>query len=128
MPQDPLDIALALRAGRATWVRYPYLEHRFGERGKRFISSDSCWLVALTAMSAESATKNLDWLRTVLASRGIATVIVEDHLTALSQELAAGSSGQPQPCAHYERFLSNRAAERRALLDPERGDAVDRRV
>jgi len=119
MPQNPLDIALALRVGRTSWLRYPYLEYRFGERGKRFTSSDSCWLVALTEMSAESATKNLDWLRTVLAGRGIATVILEDQLAAISRELAVRSPGQPQSCAHYERFLSSRAAERRALLDTE---------
>jgi len=117
MPQNPLDIAVALRVGADMWVRYPYLEQRFGERGKRFTSSDSCWLVALTEMSVESATWNLDWLRTFLASRGIPTTILEEHLTALSRELAVGSPGAPQPCAHYERFLSRRAAERQALLD-----------
>lgn len=119
MPQNPRDIALALRVGRASWVRYPYLEQRYGERGKRFNSSDSCWLVALTGMSVESATKSLEWLRTVLATRGIATVILEDHLAALAQELAAESPGEPRPCTHYERFLSARAAERRALFDAE---------
>jgi heme oxygenase len=131
MPQNPLHIALALRVGRASWRRYPYLEYRFGERGKRFSRSDSCWLVALTQMSVESATKSLDWLRTILASRGIATVILEDHLAALSRELALGSPGQPQPCAHYARFLSSRAAERGALLDTESAtqliDQFDRR-
>ena len=48
MPQNPLEIDLALRAAKVAWERYPYLEHRYGERGRRFTDSDSCWLVTLT--------------------------------------------------------------------------------
>src|SRR5439155_320771 len=29
MPQDPLEIVLALRAGRAAWEKYPYFDRRF---------------------------------------------------------------------------------------------------
>jgi heme oxygenase len=119
MPQNPLDIDLALRVGRTVWARYPYLEYRFGERGKRFASSDTCWLMALTEMSEESATENLHWLRTILASRGIPTVTLEDKLVAISRELQLRSPEQPLPCAHYHRFLSTCATERRALLDVE---------
>jgi heme oxygenase len=117
MPQNPREIALALRAGRTAWEKYPYLEHRFGERGKRFTSSDSCWLVALTRMSVESATKNLEWLRTVLASRGIPTVILEGHLAAISQALAVESLEDAQPRGRFDPFLLSRDAERRALID-----------
>lgn len=119
MPQNPLEIVLALRAGRAAWEKYPYLEYRFGERGKRFTSSDSCWLVTLTRMSVESATKNLEWLRTVLASRGIPTVILEAHLAAISQALAVEFPEQAQQRARFDRFLVSRDSERRALVDAE---------
>lgn len=67
------------------------------ERGKRFTVSDSCWLVALTEKSVKSATKSLNWLRTVLASRGITTVILEDHLAAICQERAAGVARHIEP-------------------------------
>ena len=70
MPQDPLEIGLALRAGRTAWEQYPYLEQRFGERGRRFTSSDSCWLVTLARQPAATACGNLEWLRTVLATDG----------------------------------------------------------
>ena len=33
MPQNPLEIGLALRAAKVAWEKYPYLEHRYGERG-----------------------------------------------------------------------------------------------
>lgn len=111
MPQDPLEIALALRAGHAAWLAYPYLEARFGERGKRFTRSDSCWLVALASMPATAATKSLHWLRTVLAPRGIPTVILESHLHAIA---AARTGELGRGSAAYQPFLDGLAAERTA--------------
>lgn len=115
MPQDPREIDLALRVGRAAWQKYPYLERRFGERGKRFTSSDSCWLVALTRMPVEIATKNLEWLRTVLASRGIPTIVLETHLRVIAQAFADSFPEQIDKRERFDRFLSNLDAERRAL-------------
>jgi heme oxygenase len=114
MPQDPREIELALRAGRAAWRRYPYLEHRFGERGRRFTSSDSCWLVALTQMPVDTATRSLDWLRTVLASRGIPTVILEGHLRAIAQALAEEFPEQADQGARFDPFLAKLDGEYRA--------------
>ena len=48
IPQNPLEIDLGLRAAKAAWEEYPYLKHRYGERGRRFTYSDGCWLVVLT--------------------------------------------------------------------------------
>ena len=115
MPQDPREIALALRAGRAAWQKYPYLACRFGDRGRRFTDSDSCWLVALARMPVATATRNLAWLRTVLSSRGIPTVILEGHLDAISQALASEFAEAAEMRAHFDEFLSALDAERRAL-------------
>ncbi len=115
MPQDPREIALALRAGRAAWDRYPYLELRFGERGRRFTNSDSCWLVALTRLPADAATKSLEWLRSVLGSRGIPTVILEEHLRAIAGALAAEFPDQPRLAVQFDRFLAAREAERASI-------------
>lgn len=115
MPQDPLEIGLALRAGRTAWEQYPYLEQRFAERGRRFTSSDSCWLVALARQPAATACGNLGWLRTVLASRGIPTVILAAHLRAILQALAVEFAGEAGMRAGFERFLSALDAERQAL-------------
>lgn len=112
MPQDPREIALALRAGRTAWTAYPYLAHRFGDRGKRFTGSDSCWLVALTRMPVQTATKNLQWLRVVLASRGIPTVILQSHLRTISQALADEFPDEPELSARFDPFLSALDRER----------------
>lgn len=113
MPNHPQEIALALRAGQAAWAKYPYLKHRFGDRGKRFTSSDSCWLVTLSGASIETATRSLVWLRTVLASRGIPSAILAAHLQAISEEFAAEFVDQTERRARFEPFLSVLACERK---------------
>lgn len=115
VPQDPREVERALRAGRAAWERYPYLELRFGERGRRFTSSDSCWLYTLAGAPVERATKSLDWLRSVLASRGIPTVILETHLQCIARLCAEEAAGGVSAAAGFDRFLSGRRGEREAL-------------
>lgn len=126
IPQDPLDIALALQARSSAWEQYRYLAHRYGERGRRFTMSDSCWLVVLARMSPASVTKNLEWLRGVLASRGIPTVILEAHLVAISRALAQGTPDQARFSSCFEPFLSRCAAGRRQFGAADRmADLVD---
>jgi len=120
MPQNPLEIDLALRAAKTAWEKYPYLEHRYGERGRRFTNSDSCWLFTLTRARREVAvTRALEWLRTVLASRGIPTVILEFHLQAIRQAIGPEFTEQLGMQIQFDQFLSDRKAERRALLGDE---------
>jgi hypothetical protein len=120
MPQNPIEIALALRAAEVAWDQYPYLEHRFGERGRRFTDSDSCWLVTLAHTPTEiTVTKSLEWLRTVLASRGIPTVILEFHLQAIQKAISEEAAERPARQTQFGHFLSDRQAERRKLFGDE---------
>jgi hypothetical protein len=120
MPQNPLEIDLALRAAKVAWEKYPYLEHRYGERGRRFTNSDGCWLFTLTrAPSGVAVTSVLEWLRTVLASRGIPTVILEFHLQAIQQAICAKLTEQFEMQSQFDQFISDRRAERRRLLSDE---------
>jgi hypothetical protein len=122
MPQNPLEIDLALRAATVVCEKYPYLEHRYGKRGRRFSNSDSCWLVTLARAPAEVvATKSLEWLRTVLASRGIPTVILECHLQVIRQAICAEFPKQPKMQTQFDPFLSDRRTERRKFLGAESG-------
>ena len=117
MPQNPLEIDLALRAAKVAWEKYPYLEHRYGERGRRFTDSDSCWLVTLTRAPRQVAvTKALEWLRTVLASRGIPTVILEFHLDAILRAVRVEFPEQRDMQTQFDPFLSDRNSERRRLF------------
>jgi heme oxygenase len=120
IPQTPVEIDLALRAARSAWEKFPYLEQRYGARGKRFTNSDSCWLVTLTRTSRQDvATKALDWLRTVLATRGIPTVVLEIHLRTIQQAITLELPEQIRMRAQFDLFLSNREAERRVYFGAE---------
>jgi hypothetical protein len=114
-PQDTREVGLALRAGQSVWQQFPYLGKRFGERGQRFTHSDSGWLVTLCHLEQAAATRSLDWLRGVLSSRGIPTVILEAHLLAIMQELMREFPGRPDMPMRYAPFLAAREAERLAL-------------
>jgi len=129
MPQDPREVALALRAGRSAWVRYPYLAARFGDRGRRFTSSDSCWLVSLARMPVDAATAQLRWLRGVLASRGIPGVILESHIREIVRAMGEECSDHDTLCARYAPFLSGFDAERRPFTTlPNLVATFDRRL
>jgi len=120
IPQNPVEIDLALRAAKAAWEKFPYLEQRYGARGKRFTNSDSCWLLTLTrAPGQDVATKALDWLRTVLATRGIPTVVLEAHLRTIQQAITLEFPEQIKMRAQFDLFLSNRDAERRMYFGAE---------
>jgi hypothetical protein len=125
MPQDPHEIDLALRAAKVAWEKYPYLAHRYGEHGRRFTDSDSCWLFTLTHAPREVAvTKALAWLRTVLASRGVPTVILEFHLQAILQAIDAEFPEPRGAQNQFGQFLSDRKAERRRLFGDEGGSRL----
>jgi heme oxygenase len=119
MPQDPREIDVALRAGKIAWDRFPYLAQRFGERGRRFTGSDSCWLVSLTRMPVESATKSLQWLRVVLATRGLPTIILETHLRVILELLATAVPNEIEMLQErFAPFLLSLNAGLKTFSDP----------
>lgn len=115
VPQDPVEIELALRAGNQARELFPYLEIRFGERGRRFTSSDSCWLLALTELPRESVTKNLVWLRAVLTARGIPSIILEHHLKHISKLLKSEPGADNGRSSQYDSFFAILQAERQPV-------------
>lgn len=123
IPQNPKELEFSLRAGKRAWKKYDYLEKRFGERGKRFTTSDSCWLVALSQLSQEATTQSLKWLRKVLASRGLPTVILEYHLREIQNEMKADGYNS-LTIASYDGFLAALESERNSSFDSEMLAAV----
>ncbi len=112
IPERPEEIALALRAGRAAWDRFPYLAQRYGERGLRFTRSDSCWLVTLAQLPPDAALRNLQWLRKVLVGVGLPTVILEEHLREILVALRELTLAPGSSTRGYELFLTRVAADR----------------
>lgn len=111
MPTDPRIIAAAVRAGVRAWAHYPYLALRYGERGKRFAKSDSCWLATLITLPQADANRQVEWLVRLLAARGIPSVILVRHLQFLAETL-----NESQPEAHAQNLLLLKAAESLSAL------------
>lgn len=84
-PSDPKEIALAECSWRVIWRAYPYLEERFGERGKRFAASDTGYLVVLAGLDASVVVDQVLWLAGVLAPRGLPSWLLECQLRHLSR-------------------------------------------
>ncbi len=85
--RDPRELTAAVDAGVRTWAEHPYFEARFGMRGRRFTRSDSAWLVTLAGMSQVAASRQLEWLVGLLATRGMPSYLVEAHLSNLHTNL-----------------------------------------
>lgn len=102
IPENEPEIKAALRASDRAWAEFPYYEHRYGERGKRFSDSDTCWLATLTALDQESLQRQIDWLCRVLAVRGMPSLLMEHILRFLHEELTAVA---PADEAIYEKLL-----------------------
>jgi len=88
IPTDQREIEAAVRAGEKCLRQIPYFEARYGERGRRFTSSDSAWLVTLSDLDDEQAIEQVLWLGRVLAARGMPRLTLQIHLELLFEELA----------------------------------------
>jgi heme oxygenase len=87
IPTNPLEIQAAIAAGLKCWNEFSFYEKRYGERGKRFTSSDSVWLVTLHELSLELANNQVKWLAKYLANRGMPVITMEFQLKCLYEEL-----------------------------------------
>ena len=116
MPRSDVEVARALRCARVAWERFPYLADRFGERGRRFTNSDSCWLVSLYDEAPSDVTASLRWLRGVLASRGLPTVILEHHLEAIDRDVALDDAVRASAASGFRAAIEGFRAERAALI------------
>lgn len=126
VPTDPRQMEAALRAADACWSRYPYFAHRYGERGQRFARSDAAWLATLGQYDAVQVQQQVRWLGRLLAARGMPTLLLQDQLERLADELAAVV---PEESAAAERLRGAAAAlaevRRQRLTDADLR-AVDR--
>ena len=87
IPDDEREIQAALNASTRSWAEFPYYEHRYGERGKRFSDSDTCWLVTLTRLDQKSMQRQIEWIGRLLATRGMPQIMLEYTLNYLHEEL-----------------------------------------
>ncbi|MFW5810749.1 MAG: biliverdin-producing heme oxygenase [Thermodesulfobacteriota bacterium] len=94
IPEDEREIQAALQASNRGWAEFPYYQKRYGERGKRFCDSDTCWLATLITLDPESLQKQIDWLCRVLSTRGMPSILLEHSLRYLYEELVHAVPGK----------------------------------
>ena len=87
MTTDATLLRAAVRAAQRSFDVMPYYRIRYGERGSRFASSDSAWLISLAPLGADRATRQVLWLSGVLAGRGMPSWLMETHLDELVDEV-----------------------------------------
>ncbi|MBB4635228.1 hypothetical protein [Longimicrobium terrae] len=86
---DPRELAAVRRATERSLERFPYFTARYGERALRFGDSDGAWMALVAHMDPSYVVSQSLWLASVLASRGMPTLLLEEHLRFLRQELQA---------------------------------------
>jgi hypothetical protein len=84
---DATLVRAAVRAAQRSFDLMPYYAVRYGERGARFASSDSAWLISLAPLGEEQAVRQVAWLSRVLAGRGMPSWLMELHLDELVNEV-----------------------------------------
>ncbi len=104
IPDDEREIQAALKASDRGWAEFSYYQERYGERGKRFSDSDTCWLVTLSRLDQESLQGQIDWLGRLLATRGMPQIMLEQTLRFLHEELV---NAVPEQTAIYEKLLKS---------------------
>ncbi|HET6763078.1 MAG TPA: hypothetical protein VFH27_05380, partial [Longimicrobiaceae bacterium] len=106
---DLREQAASVRAGDRSVAEFPYYVERYGERGRLFGRSDSAWIARLATCSEAELDEQVDWLSTVLASRGMPRWLMVRHLRTLYEELCASA---PERTEKYAALLQ--AADRLA--------------
>ena len=108
-PTDPLELELARRSAQIVWRAVPYFGLRYGERGKRFGLSDGAWLITLVGLPAETRNAQVDWLATLLATRGMPSFLLEVQLRVSARVASALEyRGEPQLRDAAEHLASRR--------------------
>lgn len=102
VPENLREFKAALRAGDIQWREFPYLEWRYGDRGRRFTRSDSAWLATLCQHDQLQMRQQIHWLGTVLSNRGIPQWLLQRHLEILYQELCKAI---PENQSSYQKLL-----------------------
>lgn len=102
-PDNPAIIHAALLASEQCWQAYPYLQQRYGERGKRYSDSDSGWLCTLVKLETDIVKQQIFWLAQVLAARGLPSFILGDHLLYIVKALQNASEASDK---HLDKLLN----------------------
>ncbi|HIJ97245.1 MAG TPA: hypothetical protein HPP94_16220, partial [Desulfuromonadales bacterium] len=124
VPQNPLTLQAALRAGRRCREEFSYYERRYGERGRRFTDSDAAWLATLAELPEAVVASQVLWLGRLLSVRGMPFLLMERQLELLIEELGVIQVS----VAALQTVLSDLQSQRRSRIPQSRFDETCRIV
>ncbi len=114
------EIKAMMRAYERISRLFPYIDQRYGTRGRKFCWSDAGWLLSLTSESQDSVNHQIQWLTRLLSMRGMPQWHMECYLQMLYEELVhvlpanrdryATLTGAVQMLAHERRASISDAA------------------
>lgn len=110
---DAAELEAARVAADRALEEFPYFVERFGERARLFGASDGAWLATLRDREVDEIGREVLWLGSVLASRGMPRLLLERHLEVLHEEL---ERAVPERSAFYAVLRSGASILRQQRL------------
>ena len=111
---DAAELQAARLAADRALEEFPYFLERFGERARLFGASDGAWLATLRDREVDEIGREVLWLGSVLASRGMPRLLLERHLDLLHEELIGAV---PERSAFYAVLLNGASILRQQRLN-----------
>ncbi len=102
LPSDQREVDACLLAARRCYDFHPYFYMRYGERGSAFARTDGGYLATLVDQPQAKVDKQVFWLATFLARRGLPRWLMETHLDLLCEELSAAVPARSEA---YQKLL-----------------------
>lgn len=118
VPDDARALAVVERASDWCERAFPYLWWRYGERGYRFILSDSAYLVAMAELPSSGLSRHLTWTADLLAQRGMPRWLLELHTRQLGRMLVRGLPDRPELGERLIAAAESLGDRRRARISP----------
>jgi heme oxygenase len=117
VPQLEEDIQAVLLASESAYNRIPYIQARYGLRGKKFTQSDGAWLATLPDLPEPSVMKQINWLAKLLSSIGLPRIALEIHLQETEKQLARLHPANSQKYAVLGLAAEHLAIQRNQAID-----------
>jgi heme oxygenase len=122
---DMTEIKAMMRAHQRIAQLFPYMDLRYGMKGRKFSWSDGAWLISLTSEAQVSVNQQIQWLTRLLARRGMPRWFMECHLQLLYEELVLVIPAKRDTYATLAEAARVLADERRAYVSDEMLKTLD---
>lgn len=116
---DPRALSAVDRASGQADERFPYLEARYGGRGRSFTRCDGGWLVLLAEVPEPAVLQQILWLGRVLAARGMPRIVLESFLFDLVESLREAIPEEAEAWTRLSTACARLSVERTSRLSDE---------